>query len=70
MRIEIPSAWHEVADLCLKNNLRRILVLGAADRGKSTLCRYLVSRFAQEGARAVSIDAETCGRESSPWSRR
>jgi len=66
MSIEIPPIWDQVAGRCLTENLRRILVLGAADRGKSTLCRFLVSRFSQEGAQAVLVDADVGQKDVGP----
>ncbi|MFB3902076.1 MAG: Clp1/GlmU family protein [Acidobacteriota bacterium] len=66
MVIEIPSAWEEIAKLCLKNKLRRILVLGASDRGKSTLCRFLVSRIGLEGAPAVLVDSDVGQKDVGP----
>jgi len=66
MTIEIPPAWEQVASLCLKDNLRKILVLGAADRGKSTLCRFLVSRFCQAGSHAILVDSDVGQKDVGP----
>jgi polynucleotide 5'-hydroxyl-kinase GRC3/NOL9 len=41
--IDIPEDWSRFAELLTISPWRRVLVLGAGDRGKSTLCRFLAA---------------------------
>ena len=42
MTIDVPLLWQQLAeDLAAATDWRRVVVLGATDMGKSTLCRFL-----------------------------
>ncbi len=64
--IEVLPDWERVASLCLADDLRKILVIGAADRGKSTFCRFLVSRLARSGARVAFLDSDVGQKDLGP----
>jgi GTPase SAR1 family protein len=55
-RLHIPQAWRETARAVLEERLRTILVLGAADRGKSTFCSYLIRVLVEAGHRVGYTD--------------
>lgn len=56
-RLHVPQAWRETAETILAERLRKVLVLGAGDRGKSTFCKFLVRELVAAGHRAALIDA-------------
>lgn len=56
-RIHVPKAWRETAEMVLAERLRKILVLGAGDRGKSTFCKFLVRELAAAGHKTALVDA-------------
>ncbi|RPI22699.1 MAG: hypothetical protein EHM61_21645 [Acidobacteria bacterium] len=64
--IDVPPDWERLAETCLADRLRKIMVVGAADRGKSTLCRFLVSCLAQAGAGSVLVDADVGQKDVGP----
>ena len=45
MLLDVPPDWRALADRLEAGEWRRLIVLGAADTGKSTLCRYLGERL-------------------------
>jgi polynucleotide 5'-hydroxyl-kinase GRC3/NOL9 len=56
--VHAPPGWAEAAERLWREGIRKVLVLGAADSGKSTLCRYHVSRAAECGRSAALLDAD------------
>ncbi len=64
--IDIPSDWRQAASLILDHKLRKILVLGASDRGKSTFCHYLLWRLLQAGLTPAFIDADVGQKDLGP----
>ncbi len=56
--LHVPSDWAEAAERIGREGACRVLVLGAADRGKSTLCRFLVESAAEYGRSAALLDAD------------
>lgn len=56
-RLHIPRAWRETADKILAERLRKVLVLGARDRGKSMFCRFLIHELVSAGHRTAVVDA-------------
>ena len=51
------SLWAEAVDNIVREK-RRVLVFGATDTGKSTLCRMLVSRYLERGIATALIDCD------------
>lgn len=56
--LDIPPAWAQAAAEILQHRWRTILVLGAADRGKSTYCRFLSHFLLEAGQRVALVDAD------------
>lgn len=65
-RLHIPQAWRETARAVLEERLRTILVLGAADRGKSTFCSYLIRVLVEAGHRVALVDADIGQKDVGP----
>lgn len=64
--IDIPPAWKDSADQILDRNWRRILVIGATDRGKSTYCTFLAHRLHAAGAHVAFVDADVGQKDVGP----
>jgi polynucleotide 5'-hydroxyl-kinase GRC3/NOL9 len=56
--IEVPNAWAEAVAKLAAGSVRRILVVGPADSGKSTLCRVLFAAARDAGRRPSIIDTD------------
>jgi polynucleotide 5'-hydroxyl-kinase GRC3/NOL9 len=56
--IHIPADWSDAAEHILSGNFRRILVIGSADAGKSTFCRFLRKQALQAGRRVALLDTD------------
>ena len=56
--LDIPSSWRSSVDAIKRRGWRKILVLGATDRGKSTYCQYLSQRLQAAGDRVAFVDAD------------
>lgn len=56
--LDIPPAWERSAEQIVRHRWRIILVLGAADRGKSTYCRFLTERCLAAGWRVALLDTD------------
>lgn len=56
--VHVPPDWTEAAERIRRESIRKVLVIGAADMGKSTLCRFLVSRAAGCGRNAILLDTD------------
>lgn len=54
----VPPAWEEIRKLLAEKETGVVYVLGQTDTGKSTLCRFLVSKLATPGPVAY-LDADT-----------
>lgn len=66
LELDIPPAWSAAAETILARGRRRILVIGAADRGKSSFCRYLTRRLAAETGRVAFVDADIGQKDVGP----
>jgi polynucleotide 5'-hydroxyl-kinase GRC3/NOL9 len=66
VRLDIPAAWRHSADRIVAKNWRRILVVGAADRGKSSYCNFLVDALLTAGRTASFIDADIGQKDVGP----
>ncbi|MFP4616220.1 MAG: Clp1/GlmU family protein [Thiohalorhabdus sp.] len=64
--LDIPPDWSRAAEAVLAAGGRRIVVAGAADRGKSSFCRYLAARFLEAGTAAALLDADVGQKELGP----
>ncbi len=56
--LHISSAWQATADRLCAADWRRVVVLGARDRGKSTFCRYLAQRLADQAGTVGVLDCD------------
>lgn len=65
-RLHIPQAWRETGRMVLGEGLRTILVIGAADRGKSTFCGYLIRLLVEAGHRVAFVDADIGQKDIGP----
>lgn len=64
--LDIPAAWRRSAERIQRAGWRRILVLGATDRGKSTYCNFLVNALLGAGRRASFVDADVGQKDVGP----
>ncbi|GEO14169.1 Clp1/GlmU family protein [Microvirga aerophila] len=56
--IHIPADWSDAAEYILSGDFQRILVIGSADAGKSTFCRFLREHALQAGRTVALLDAD------------
>lgn len=56
--IDIPPAWEWSAGQIVQHRWRKVLVLGAVDRGKSTYCAFLSQRCLAAGLRVAVVDTD------------
>ena len=54
----MPDDWAEAAARILAVGVRRAVVLGSADMGKSTFCRFLIDEARRTGRTAALLDAD------------
>ena len=64
--IDIPPFWARSAELILRNRHRKVLVVGAADRGKSTYCQFLATTFVAAGFKVAFVDADIGQKDLGP----
>ena len=64
--IDIPPAWEWSADQIVQHKWRKVLVIGAVDRGKSTYCGFLSRRCLEAGRRVAVIDTDVGQKEIGP----
>jgi len=64
--LHIPAAWQHSAERIVAKNWRRILVLGATDRGKSSYCKFLVNALLGAGRTASFVDADIGQKDVGP----
>src|SRR3954453_16489645 len=57
-RIDIPEDWCRLAEDLVRSDWRRVLVVGAVDRGKSTFCRFLAQQLAIAGIGVTLLDTD------------
>jgi len=58
MTLDVPPAWAGLAELLAGTAWRRLVVLGAADVGKSSFCRFLGRYLAQRGQAVGMLDTD------------
>ncbi len=56
--LRVPTDWSDAAARITEEDVRRVMVLGAADVGKSTLCRFLSQKVDATGRSAAFLDAD------------
>ena len=56
--IDVPEDWRRLADDLVRSRWRRVVVLGASDRGKSTFCRFLGQQLGVAGVGVSLLDAD------------
>jgi polynucleotide 5'-hydroxyl-kinase GRC3/NOL9 len=66
LNIDIPADWERSVKKILLNNWRKILVLGAVDRGKSTYCKFLSHRLMEAGFKVAIVDADVGQKDIGP----
>ena len=64
--IDIPASWARSVAEIARRQWRRILVIGAVDRGKSTYCRFLSQHLLAAGWRVAIVDADVGQKDIGP----
>jgi polynucleotide 5'-hydroxyl-kinase GRC3/NOL9 len=54
----IPRSWQIAAETLAEMQLGRVIVIGASDTGKSTLCTYLTNQLLRNGISPRVVDAD------------
>ena len=57
-QIDIPKSWRAATQKIIREQYRKILVLGASDRGKSVYCNYLANQIGITGSTVAFVDAD------------
>src|SRR5215510_7826560 len=63
---DIPPAWEWSAGQIVQHKWRKVLVLGAVDRGKSTYCRFLTRYCLEAGQRVAVVDTDVGQKDIGP----
>lgn len=63
---DIPAAWQRSAVQIARRRWRTVLVLGAADRGKSTYCHFLARELCRAGQAVAFVDADIGQKDIGP----
>src|SRR4051812_11475586 len=58
LKDDIPKDWQRLADSLVRSQWQRVVVLGAADRGKSTFCRFLGQQLVDAGIGVSLLNAD------------
>ncbi|MGQ4807556.1 hypothetical protein NKDENANG_00910 [Candidatus Entotheonellaceae bacterium PAL068K] len=64
--IDLPASWAWSAGEILRHKWRKVLVMGAVDRGKSTYCGFLSSQLLAAGMRVALVDADVGQKDIGP----
>lgn len=64
--IDIPPSWRQSLDSIVDHGWRKIMVIAAADRGKSTYCQFLANGLQQSGARVAFVDGDIGQKDVGP----
>jgi len=64
--LHIPAPWQRSAERILSAGWRRILVVGASDRGKSSYCNFLLGALLGEGRTVSFVDADIGQKDVGP----
>jgi polynucleotide 5'-hydroxyl-kinase GRC3/NOL9 len=66
MDIEIPASWEASVAAIIQGRWRKVLIIGAVDRGKSTYCHYLSQQLLAAGFRTAVVDADVGQKDIGP----
>jgi polynucleotide 5'-hydroxyl-kinase GRC3/NOL9 len=64
--MDISTSWARSATEIAQRQWRKILVIGAVDRGKSTYCRFLSQHLLAAGYRVALVDADIGQKDIGP----
>ena len=64
--IDIPPSWSRSVEHILRHRWRKILVIGAGDRGKSTYCHVLCEHLLTAGHTVALVDADIGQKDVGP----
>jgi len=64
--LEIPAAWRRAALRIAERGWRKVLVIGAVDRGKSSFCRFLARYLTEAGHGVAFVDADIGQKDVGP----
>jgi polynucleotide 5'-hydroxyl-kinase GRC3/NOL9 len=64
--IDVPASWAWSAAEIVQHRWRKVLVIGAVDRGKSTYCRFLSRHLLAAGWRVAVVDADVGQKDIGP----
>lgn len=64
--MDVPQDWKRSAEAILENAWRKILIIGAVDRGKSTYVSFLSRRLVEEEHRVAIVDADVGQKDIGP----
>ena len=56
--LHVPPDWRDAAARIAHKDVRRVMVVGAADVGKSSLCRFLLGEASARGRTAALLDTD------------
>ncbi|WP_230529823.1 Clp1/GlmU family protein [Microvirga roseola] len=56
--LHVPDDWAEAAGRIVQSGVRRVMVIGAVDVGKSALCRFLFTTAIRSGRSAALLDTD------------
>jgi polynucleotide 5'-hydroxyl-kinase GRC3/NOL9 len=65
-QLDIPASWEQSAAAIIQHRWRKVLVIGAVDRGKSTYCRFLSRYLLAAGWRVALVDADVGQKDIGP----
>ncbi len=66
MTLHVPAPWQRSVERILGARWRRILVVGASDRGKSSYCGFLLGALLDEGRTVSFVDADIGQKDVGP----
>ncbi len=66
MKIQVPESWQAALEEISSSCPRRVLILGAVDVGKSTLCFYLLQGLLKHGWQVALVDADVGQKDVGP----
>ncbi len=64
--IDTPELWQQSFGQILTNRWRKIIVVGAADRGKTTYCNLLSDALLRTGVRVAFVDGDVGQKDVGP----